>query len=127
MSAKKFKSSQVYLERMLEHIEKVQSYLGSTTWEKFENGGMEFDAICMQLSQLGENVNKLERGSERIVETLPNTVDWKQIKGLRNRIDHDYPWLENDKIWEAATKHLDGLKEGIKEILKKRYGKEGRY
>lgn len=109
----------------MEHIEKVQFYLKSTTWEKFERGGMEFDAICMQLSQLGENVNKLEKGSERIVETFPNVVDWKQIKGLRNRIDHDYPWLENDKIWEAATKHLDRLKEGIKEILKKRYGKEG--
>jgi uncharacterized protein with HEPN domain len=72
---------------------------------------------------LGENVIKLEKGSERITETFPDTVNWKSLKGLRNRIDHDYPWLENDKIWDVATQHLDDLETGVKEILNKRYGK----
>jgi uncharacterized protein with HEPN domain len=121
MSPTKFKSSQVYLERILEHIEKVREYLQKTSREDFEKGGMAFDAICMQLSQMGENVNKLEKGSERIVEKFPDTVNWKQIKGLRNRIDHDYPWLETHKIWDIATNHLDDLEKGIKAILKKRY------
>ena len=124
MSAKKFKSSQIYLERMLDHIEKIRSYVISSSWEEFKKGDLYFDAICMQLSQLGENAIKLEKGSERITETFPDTVNWKSLKGLRNRIDHDYPWLENDKIWDVATQHLDELESGIKEILKKRYGKK---
>ena len=123
MSEKKFKSSQIYLERMLAHIEKIKSYVSSTTLNEFKKGGIHFDAICMQLSQLGENVASLEKAKERITETFSQTVNWKALKGLRNRIDHDYPWLESEKIWEIASSSLDELEEGIKEILKKRYGK----
>ena len=76
----------------------------------------------MQLSQIGENVSKIEKSSDRIVETFPKTINWKALKGLRNRIDHDYTWLEADVIWEMLDDNISNLKDGVKEILKKRYG-----
>jgi len=76
----------------------------------------------MQLSQIGENVSRIEKSSDRIVETFPKAINWKALKGLRNRIDHDYTWLEVDTVWEMLEENISNLKDGVKEILKKKYG-----
>ncbi len=122
MSKKNYKTAQVYLERMLEHIEKIKKYKKGLTFNKFKAQEQDFDAICMQLSQIGENVSKIEGSADRIVDTFPKAVNWKALKGLRNRIDHDYTWLESEKIWEMLEANLDDLEVGVKNILDKRYG-----
>lgn len=60
MSEKFYKTSQVYLERILEHALKIKKYKAGLTFEIFNNQNQEYDAICMQLSQIGENVSKIE-------------------------------------------------------------------
>lgn len=122
MSSKKYKSAQIYLERMVEHIEKIELYKSQLTFKIFSEQGIEYDAICMQLSQLGENVSKIEKCEDRIVDKFPNAINWKSLKGLRNRIDHDYTWLEADKIWEMLEENISELKDGVEQILSKRYG-----
>lgn len=122
MSKKNYKTAEVYLKRMLEHIEKIELYKKDLTYEIFKKQEQDYDAICMQLSQLGENVSKIEKSSDRIIETFPRAINWKALKGLRNRIDHDYTWLEVDAVWEMLDKNISELKSGVKEILKKRYG-----
>ncbi len=121
-SKKEYKSAQIYLERMLEHIEKIEKYKEGLTFEIFSAQEQDYDAICMQLSQLGENVSKIEKSPDRILETFPSVVKWKTLKGLRNRIDHDYTWLESERVWDILEKDIDDLKEGLKSILAKRYG-----
>lgn len=122
MSPKNYKSSQVYLERILVHIHKIKKYKNEISFELFNKRERDYDAICMQLSQVGENISKLEKSSERLIEKFPHLVNWKALKGLRNRIDHDYTWLEADKVWSLLEENLDELENGIKEILKKRFG-----
>jgi uncharacterized protein with HEPN domain len=122
MSKKNYKSAEVYLKRMLEHIVKVEAYKKDLSYETFKLQEQDYDAICMQLSQIGENVAKIEKSSDRIIETFPKAINWKALKGLRNRIDHDYTWLEVDVIWEMLEKSIENLKDGVEEILNKRYG-----
>lgn len=122
MSKKNYKSSEIYLKRMLEHIEKINVYKKDLTYETFKQQEQDYDAICMQLSQLGENVSKIEKGFDRIIESFPNDVKWSALKGLRNRIDHDYSWLEADQLWDMLQNHIDELEAGVKNILNKRYG-----
>ena len=122
MSQKKYKSSQIYLERMLEHIEKIEVYMTDLKFDKFNEQGLEYDAICMQLSQLGENVSKIEKCEDRIIDKYPMAVNWRSLKGLRNRIDHDYTWLETEIVWKMLDENIDELREGIVNILNKRYG-----
>lgn len=124
MSDKNYKTSQVYLERMLVHIKKIQKYRDGLSYEAFKDQDKEYDAICMQLSQIGENVSKIERMPDRIIDHFPTTVNWKTLKGLRNRIDHDYSWIEVEKIWEMLGEKIDDLEHGVKTILKKRFGVE---
>jgi uncharacterized protein with HEPN domain len=122
MSKKNYKSAEVYLKRMLEHIEKIEAYKKDLPYETFKLQEQDYDAICMQLSQIGENVSKIEKSSDRIVETFPQAINWKALKGLRNRIDHDYTWLEVDMVWEMLEDSISNLQSGVEEILKKRYG-----
>lgn len=124
MSGKSYKSSQLYLERILEHIQKIQKYKLNLSFETFKKRDQDYDAICMQLSQIGENVAKIERASDRIIESFPSTINWKSLKGLRNRIDHDYTWLEVERVWEVLEDNLTNLESGAKYILRKRYGVE---
>ncbi len=76
----------------------------------------------MQISQLGENVSKIEKSQDRIVENFFKVVNWKALKGLRNRIDHDYTWLDVDVIWDIIGENITDLKRGFEDILKRRYG-----
>ena len=122
MSAKRYKTAQIYLERMLEHVHKIKKYKKGLTFEVFNQQDKEYDAICMQLSQVGENVAKIERSEDRIIENFPNAINWKALKGLRNRIDQNYTWIEPDKIWAMLEDNLGQLENGTREILKKRYG-----
>ena len=122
MSQNKYKSAQIYLERMIEHIEKINIYMDELTLEKFKEQNQDYDAICMQLSQLGENVSKIEKCEDRIIDKFPGAVNWKSLKGLRNRIDHDYTWLEAEQIWKILDQDMNDLKSGVVNILKKRYG-----
>ena len=57
----------MYLERMLEHIEKIYKYKDDVCLDIFMKQEKDYDAICMQLSQIGENVAKIERASDRII------------------------------------------------------------
>jgi uncharacterized protein with HEPN domain len=41
---------------MLEHIDKIQRYKKYLSYDVFKLQEEDYDAICMQLSQLGENV-----------------------------------------------------------------------
>jgi uncharacterized protein with HEPN domain len=107
---------------MLDHIEKIELYRSNLSYEKFKLEEQDFDAICMQLSQIGENVSKIESSDDRVVENFPKTINWKALKGLRNRIDHDYTWLEVDTIWDMLEDNMVDLKAGVKEILSKRFG-----
>lgn len=107
---------------MLEHITKIEAYRINLGFDKFNDQGIEYDAICMQLSQLGENVSKIEKCEDRIIDKFPTAVNWKSLKGLRNRIDHDYTWLETEIVWKMLEENIVELREGIVNILNKRYG-----
>ncbi len=122
MSPKDYKTAQIYLERIIEHINKIRKYKKGLSLKKFKEQDQEYDAICMQLSQIGENVSKIEISMDKIIEKFPSAVNWKALKGLRNKIDHDYTWLETDKIWVMLENDFDDLESGVKNILKKRYG-----
>lgn len=41
-------------------------------------------------------------------------VPWTLIRGMRNRIAHDYRALDDDVVWEALTVHAPALHEQLR-------------
>jgi len=61
------------------------------------------------LSQIGELTNKLDK--EYITEY--HNIPWFKMKGLRNRIVHDYEGENLKLIWEIIDKDIKILREQL--------------
>jgi uncharacterized protein with HEPN domain len=122
MSPKSHKGSSLYIQKMIEACEKIREYAGNTNESNFASQKESYDAICMQFSQLGEQVNHLEKSSDRIIQHFPDEVPWSALKAIRNRIGHNYTSVDAGIIWKFATENIEPIEQSLKRILKKRYG-----
>ena len=110
------KNDLLYLLRMLEAAEKIILYSAQYEQPKeffLANDQMDFNACLNLLSQIGEQCNKL---SSTLVESH-STVDWISVRGLRNRIVHDYAGIDLYIIFEAIKKSIPELRPLIVEIV----------
>ena len=72
-------------------------------------------AVVFSISQIGELVKALD---ENILNKY-NNINWIEIRGLRNRIIHDYEGIQFRVIWEVIVEDLPRLIKDIKEIINK--------
>lgn len=103
------------LKKMIEYIEKSLKYTEGYTREEFENDMKTVDATVFNISQIGELVKNF---SEETKEKY-NNIEWNMIKGLRNRIIHDYEGISLKNIWYILKNDIIELEEQLKEIIEK--------
>jgi uncharacterized protein with HEPN domain len=70
---------------------------------------MMVEACVFNLSQIGELVNKLDK---EYMSQHPD-IPWVEMKGLRNRIVHDYEGINLILIWEIIDIDIKKLKEQL--------------
>jgi uncharacterized protein with HEPN domain len=99
---------------MVEAIEKIQIYTAGYSKEMFEVDGKTVDAVIRNLEILGEAASNV---SERLKELNPS-INWFQLKGLRNRIAHDYVGIDYEIIWDIISIRLNDLRTDLEMILK---------
>lgn len=58
----------------------------------------------------------LERLGETWLEAHP-AVPWRLIKGMRNRIAHNYWTVDNDIVWAVVDEHAQGLHKALSEEI----------
>ncbi|AYQ33022.1 DUF86 domain-containing protein [Runella sp. SP2] len=102
---------------MLESVEKILLYAkGFQTAKDFlwADDQLRFNASLLLLSNIGENSGKI---SEITRSTYP-AFPWKQVRGLRNRIAHDYTGIDYEMVFEIVNQQIPRLKVAIEEIIK---------
>lgn len=72
--------------KMIEYIDKALKYTKNYTYEQFCNDEKTIDATVFAISQIGELVKNISKETMRKY----SNIEWNMIKGLRNRIVHDY-------------------------------------
>lgn len=122
MSKKKYKSSQIYLENIVDHCRKIREYAAGVSYETMEKRDLEFDAIVQRLQALGENMVKIENGHDKIIQNFPTVIDWVGFKRLRDVISHNYEGLVERQILDYAKNEIDKVESGALQILKQRHG-----
>ena len=91
----------LHLLTLLESLEKILAFSREADdAESFYrlNDQMNFNAVLNLLAHVGETSDKL---SEDFLQAI-STTDWKKIKGLRNRIVHDYLGLDTLKVFRIV-------------------------
>ena len=98
--------------KIINYIDSILKYTNNVDYSEFRNNSMLVEACVFNLSQIGELVNKLDK--EYIADY--SEVPWFKMKGLRNRIVHDYEGVNLNLIWEIIDTDLKILKEQLSNI-----------
>lgn len=102
------------IKKMLEYIDKVEKYTKELSFESFANNEMVIDATVFAISQIGELVRNIGKEFQK----EHSTIKWSIIKGLRNRIVHDYEGINLRMIWTIVKVDIPKLKQDLVDITK---------
>jgi len=75
---------------------------------------MIIDAVVRNIEIIGEVSSKIPEEIKNNFSEIP----WIKLKGIWNRIVHDYFGVDVNIIWEIIQKDLTGLKKQIELALK---------
>ena len=105
--------TQVILRKIINYINTILTYTKDTNYKSFVENKMMVEACVFNLSQIGELVNKLEK---EYILSKPE-VPWFKIRGLRNRLIHDYEGVSLILVWEIISSDLEILKKQLEGLL----------
>lgn len=98
---------------IVQSAELVDSYVQNVSEEQFVANQQLQDAIIRRLEILGEAAGRVsEEGQAELAD-----VPWSKIKGLRNRLVHEYDNISLEVIWRVACTEMTELIPQIKPIL----------
>lgn len=104
----------IYLQDIVEAIDRIELYVQDTTRAQFEIDRMRFDAVVRNLEVIGEAVKRV---SDSIRENYPS-VSWRKIAGLRDRLIHANFDIDIDIIWDVVQSELPTMKIEVQRIIK---------
>jgi len=113
MSDKK-KDYILFLEDILNAIEKIQRYTRGLTLEGLSSNDMATDAILRNFEIIGEAAKNVP---EKVKRKYP-FVEWKEAIGFRNVLIHDYFGIDLEAVWDTVRKNIPSLKNNIMKVLR---------
>lgn len=94
------------VQKLVQYTDKVCSYCEGLDYPAFQADSMLVEACVFNLSQMGELVAKLDENFTDRHTDIP----WRAIRGLRNRIVHDYEGVNLKLVWDIIQSDLPELR-----------------
>ena len=94
-----------HLHDMLEAARLIRLYMKKVSFEEFWHHNEKRDAVALRLSIIGEAAAHVSPVAQKALPSIP----FKQIRGLRNRIAHDYGAIDFKIVWEVTQKEIGPL------------------
>ena len=107
------RSSNLLLLDMKEAAEKILKYTKGLSFEDFLTDDKTIDAVVRNFEIIGE-------ASLRIDEDFRfehPQIEWKKLRGFRNRIVHDYFGIDYEIVWSILTQDLEELVFQLDQLL----------
>lgn len=106
------KNDKYYLSKLLSDIEFLMAHTGHLIWENFGDDEVLLDSVMFRLIQISENTARLSDEFKIAYKNIP----WLAIRGLRNRIVHDYGEVDYRIVFETVKDDIPLLYKMLKEI-----------
>ena len=103
----------IIIQKIIGHIDDVEKYTEGMEAKDFLDDKKTITACAFTVSQIGEIVKEIEEDTMKKYSDIP----WNSIKGMRNRIVHDYENVDLSVLWGTIKESLPELKEKLKEII----------
>lgn len=99
----------ILFEDIIGSIKKIEEYIKDISFEDFSVSTIIIDAVVRNIEIIGE-------ASKNIPQEIQNKftdIPWKKIKGIRNRIVHEYFAVDISIIWFIIQNELQPLKKAL--------------
>ncbi len=107
-----------YLEHIADAIDRARRYADTVgSLAALEKNEQVQDAIVRTLVVVGEAVARLHKEAPEFIAAHPE-VPWNLMRGMRNKIVHDYFDVAWDVVWNTIQDDLPALRQRIANILK---------
>ena len=107
------KNDNYFIQKIIESIDFIINNTKDIEYEQFVNDDVITSAICFHFIQLSENVSRLS--DSFVIEH--QDVEWCKIKGLRNRIVHDYGNVQLDRLFVTIKNDLPELYNQLEKLI----------
>jgi len=107
------KNDNYYLNKMVADLEFMIEHTKGKSANEIEENPLLMDSIMFRLVQIAEN-------GEKLTTTFKNEhpeIKWKAIKGMRNRIVHDYGFIDMTIVYDTISNSIPELYEQLKGLV----------
>jgi len=108
------KDPKIFLEHILESIDKIEKYVAEINEKNFSGNFLVIDAVVRNLEIIGEATKNLPVNYKLTAPHIP----WKKIAGMRDNLIHEYFGVNEDLVWKVVKKDIPELKKEIEILLK---------
>ena len=105
----------ILFEDIIESISKIEDYTRDLTFEDFSQSPLIIDAVVRNIEIIGEASKNIPPETQNNFQDVP----WQKIKGIRNRIVHEYFSVDVSIIWFIVQNELEPLKNTLTKHLDK--------
>jgi uncharacterized protein with HEPN domain len=103
----------ILLKDILESIQKIKKYTIGMDYELFIQDDKTIDACVRNFEIIGEVSSKIEDD----FKLAHPEIEWQRMKGLRNRMIHDYSGIDYQVVWDIISEYLDELEYQVQQLL----------
>jgi len=103
----------VALKKIRNYAVQAIQFKGDMNFTEFSADAKTIAACVLNLSQIGEMVGRL---SDEFLQTQPH-IPWRKMRGMRNRIIHDYEGIQLNIVWDVLVEFLPELIKNLDEVF----------
>lgn len=107
------KNDAYYVKKMLKDIKFIMEKTEGLTLEELEENEVLCDSVLFRLIQISENSGKLTPVFKETHKVIP----WQAIKGMRNRIVHEYGEVELGVVYQTITEDIPEICELLEALF----------
>ena len=101
------------LQKIAGYISEALSYTHGMSFNDFSGDTKTVNATAFVLGQIGE----LAKHISKETQAAKPHIQWRGIRGLRNRIVHDYENIDMNMFWDVIQDDLPELETQMKKLL----------
>ena len=102
-----------YLKKIVKDLGFIIEHTSGITKEKLEQDDVLQDCVIFRLIQVSENAARLTDDFKQRYHEVP----WQAIKGMRNRLVHEYGNVDLTIIFDTVTKDIPKLYEALSQLI----------
>ena len=101
------------IEDMLASVDKIMNYTAGLSFDAFLKDEKTVDAVIRNFEIIGEAANRIDP----VFRDQHPEIQWRRIRGFRNRIVHDYFGIDYGIVWSIIEDDLDDLSKQLKLLI----------